>query len=392
MKKALVLVLLLTLGLYLAAETTFSTKGVLRTRTAMYNYFGEDAPTHSYIDSRLRMSFIGAFSEKLKAVWQVEVGDVKWGKESTGGDLDTDGINVETKHAYLNFICPNSGVDITVGLQRFEDHNSLVMGADFAAFMFAKNFDFGKVQFGTGKIYEGDYTEDDDDDLFFLNYYGKNFGIENILRRQMGGDWYDIWFMPYFVYQMNDLIFDLQAIYNYGSYTLADEYRADDEITNGGYGVNLKIKYAKDFKLGFEVLYVSGDDGEDSESTSVFNTILEYNFNGLEIYGRGIHDGQQIGWNGPGNGAMGAMNFILTGEYPIKEDLKLKAAFGYLNTVEENANEETNLGMEADLGICWKIYQPLTFDLVGAYAMPNEDFYDDSDSVYELSSRIQYKF
>ncbi|MBN2461474.1 MAG: hypothetical protein JXB60_07700 [Candidatus Cloacimonetes bacterium] len=391
MKKTIFVLLILTMLAVLSAETTFSYKGVLRTRMAMYNYIGEDTPTYSYIDTRLRMSFIPSFSENLKAVWQLEIGDIDWGELQSGGGVNTDGINVETKHLYLDFVCPKSGFNASIGLLRFEDHNSFVLGADMGAIMLKKSIGPGAVQIGTAKLLENDYDADDDTDLFFLNYYHKNFGIENIVRRYNGGDYIDAWLMPYFIYTLDKVIFDIQAMYNYGHYKMDDRIARNEDVTNGGYAVDFKVKYKSALELGLEFVYVSGDDGEDPEKTTIFNTIAEYNFNGLEIFGRNIHDGQQIGWIGTNNGTLGTMNAILTGAYPFTDDMKIKVACGYLNTVEK-VNDETNRGMEFDLGFNWDIYKPLAFDLVGAMAMPNEDYYGDSDSVFELCSRVQYKF
>ena len=63
-----------------------------------------------------------------------------------------------------------------------------------------------------------------------------------------------------------------------------------------------------------------------------------------------------------------------------------------MNSSVENADGERNMGMEADLGITCNIYEELTFDLVGAVASINEDFFGDSDSLYEVTGRFQYKF
>ena len=86
------------------------------------------------------------------------------------------------------------------------------------------------------------------------------------------------------------------------------------------------------------------------------------------------------------------MNITLSGSYPINDMVTAKAILGYLNSSVENADGESNMGMEVDLGITCNIYKELTFDLVGAVASVNEDFFEDSDNVYEVASRFQYKF
>ncbi|MCK4311485.1 MAG: hypothetical protein KAW88_01990 [Candidatus Cloacimonetes bacterium] len=88
---------------------------------------------------------------------------------------------------------------------------------------------------------------------------------------------------------------------------------------------------------------------------------------------------------------LGLMNIAISGSYPISDMMTTKAILGYLNSSVEK-DGESNMGMEADLGITCNIYEGLTFDLVGAVASVNEDFFEESDTVYEVASRFQYKF
>ena len=75
---------------------------------------------------RTQVNFI--ISENLQAVLQFEIGDVFWGRgngasglssngRSSGGQLGADGVNVETKHAYLDWMVPETGLHIRMGLQ-----------------------------------------------------------------------------------------------------------------------------------------------------------------------------------------------------------------------------------------------------------------------------------
>lgn len=89
------------------------------------------------VQQRLRTVFNFIASENLKAVWALEVGTTYWGNgggrtatvqgagsngfvsntgSSSGGGLDTDGVNVETKWAYLDFNIPGSTVNVKAGL------------------------------------------------------------------------------------------------------------------------------------------------------------------------------------------------------------------------------------------------------------------------------------
>ena len=69
---------------------------------------------------RTQVNFI--ISENLQAVLQFEIGDIWHGRggasgRGAGGQLGADGVNVETKHAYLDWMVPETGLHIRMGLQ-----------------------------------------------------------------------------------------------------------------------------------------------------------------------------------------------------------------------------------------------------------------------------------
>lgn len=71
---------------------------------------------------RTQVNFIS--SEYLQGVVMFEIGDINWGQnkngstgKSSGGQLDTDGVNIETKLAYLDWVIPNTEIAIRMGLQ-----------------------------------------------------------------------------------------------------------------------------------------------------------------------------------------------------------------------------------------------------------------------------------
>ena len=88
---------------------------------------------------RTQINFIS--SEYLQAVLMFEIGDLDWGRggssgRSSGGALDADGVNIETKRAYLDWIIPNTEISVRMGIQdmsvpstRFD---SVIMDADVA--------------------------------------------------------------------------------------------------------------------------------------------------------------------------------------------------------------------------------------------------------------------
>ena len=64
---------------------------------------------------RTQVHFIA--SESLQGVVHFEIGNIHWGRGSAGGALGTDGVNIETKHAYLDWVVPSSALRLRMGLQ-----------------------------------------------------------------------------------------------------------------------------------------------------------------------------------------------------------------------------------------------------------------------------------
>ena len=93
---------------------------------------GDRGGTHRNDDNFLAMQRIRTqvnfiVSENLQAVLQFEIGDLNWGRggseglqssgRASGAQLGADGVNIETKHAYLDWMVPETGLHIRMGLQ-----------------------------------------------------------------------------------------------------------------------------------------------------------------------------------------------------------------------------------------------------------------------------------
>ena len=81
---------------------------------------------------RTQVNFIA--SENLQGVLMFEIGDLNWGRDEggksgpgSGGGLDADGVNVETKLAYLDWLIPQTEVSVRMGIQ----YVALPSGTDF---------------------------------------------------------------------------------------------------------------------------------------------------------------------------------------------------------------------------------------------------------------------
>jgi hypothetical protein len=355
----------------------------------------KDGSSRSNIDTRLRWKFSANLDKRIKAVWQVEVGDVMWG-DGNSADIGTDGTNVETKHAYLEYVCPKSGMKTRVGLQAWADHRSLVFDDDFAAIGMMHNLNGMDLAFYFAKVAEGNLAKDDDYDLFIITAKNKMLGADFIAGRSMAGKKMEYWFMPYATMKMDAITFDGMLGLNFGTHEEGSLDGLGEDLTNFGYAAALKAEYDMGTKLKADLLFTSGDDGKDPESTSSFNTISAYYMNGLEILGWGIHDGWAIA-PGADKAPLGTLTFALSANHPISDELRVFGAFGMANYIEDNAAGETNLGMEFNAGVCKKIYKPLSLKAIFAYMMAGDALVDPNagdtaDDIMKVATVLEYKF
>jgi hypothetical protein len=103
---------------------------------------------------RVQVNFIA--SENLQGVLMFEIGDINWGRDGnkggtktgqgSGGDLAADGVNIETKRAYLDWMIPDTGVSVRMGIQGLAlpmatNFGSPVFNDDVAAITVSYKFD-----------------------------------------------------------------------------------------------------------------------------------------------------------------------------------------------------------------------------------------------------------
>ncbi len=120
----------------MALENEFH--GIYNFNAIFANYNGTIDPTSvqtnkadQSLEQRVRLQYIAKASNDLKLVTHFEINN-KWGAKDTldntngdatdvaGSDLDTDGLNILTKHAYLDFNAAKD-VNVTIGLQAYKD-------------------------------------------------------------------------------------------------------------------------------------------------------------------------------------------------------------------------------------------------------------------------------
>ena len=127
MKKLLILALVASfvLGAAITAKADTEVKISGRMDFAigwMDNYdFGDrlnDVSEDGFVTrERVRTQFEFIANENVRGVLQFEIGESAFGNPNARFDLSGDGVNVETKHAYLQFNIPNTDLLVSIGLQ-----------------------------------------------------------------------------------------------------------------------------------------------------------------------------------------------------------------------------------------------------------------------------------
>lgn len=104
------------------------------------SFLGTDSKADNYLEQRVRLQYIAKASSDLKLVTHFEINN-RYGKaaETTAGDIlggndiETDGINIQTKHAYLD-VNVVKDVNVKVGLQAYKDSiGGILVDADLPA-------------------------------------------------------------------------------------------------------------------------------------------------------------------------------------------------------------------------------------------------------------------
>ncbi|MDL2279311.1 outer membrane homotrimeric porin [Desulfovibrio sp. OttesenSCG-928-G11] len=156
---------------------------------------------------RIRTQIDFITSEYLSAVLMFEIGDLRWGGGSSkngrgsGGDLDADGVNIETKRAYLDWIVPYTEISVRMGIQylalpscRFSNP---IFGADVAAItVSAPVTDWLSAVVFWARPFDQYYNDDDGFSNRDLNDEVDIFG----LVLPMSFNEIGLSFAPYFVY------------------------------------------------------------------------------------------------------------------------------------------------------------------------------------------------
>lgn len=460
MKKILVtIVLLLAVVAIALPASAFEVKygGLFRARLQ-----ANDSVTGSitndnqnFIDQRLRIFFTFIASENLQLVTGFEV-DTLWGGEGSKvrfGHRDT--INVEVKHAYVDFMIPCTPVRSKVGLQPLAFMQGWIIDEDFTAANLTATFD--PITVTAGYISEVNGIQADgvvndagvnewgqrvDDWYLAVNYAQGPFtaGLVGFYQYGHGNEDADPIDRPIssFVSDAprgaNDNLFDIGVnlgykmdwanffvnyVQNLGSY---DQVVTGDSIDYRGFMVEggANVFYGP-FTFNVGGFLTSGDD-DDDDSYDGFVYPVGRSHYWSEIMGLGTLE-NTTGYPGQGDQvSAGNVGNYTAGDHPSNiwtvtagaawqtpwETTKLTFNYYYLQTYKSvqsgpivilpdgttTYDTSSSLGHEFDLYIDQKIVDGLMLRLVGAYMIAEDAYtiYDDDSNPWELGARLQWSF
>ena len=365
MKKVLVLTSTL-LFISILAAVDFDYDADMLTRAAAYN----DAAKYDggHIDSRLRMGLNSELTEGLNFRLAIEIGEITWGDASTGGNLGTGGINIETSELYLDYYMPVINTNIRAGLQYLADHRSLVIDHYGAGVTLYTDVAGMTAKAGILKNLEGNTLKHDDYTIFLASLEATSpviWGYNGFVGYNDDNNDGEITFLPYVTLSTGPATLDVTPF-------VCHQFVDGPDKTGFGAAVKGDIDIAT-IKVGADVL-IAYEDG--------LVPYCSYYQNGLFIYGYNIiHDGLNLYWtddlyhNNDGTfiSAVGSI------QYPVTEKHTLFADAGVL----KDLGKELNGGLKSKL-----VENMLTLYLYGAWGKN-----DNSDvNNYATGASLQLNF
>ena len=377
----------------------------------------EKGDSRQYIDQRLRLMATYSLNDNVAIVYFAEI-DTIWGV--TNGALGADGINVETKNAYLDL--KSGDTKAKLGVQAVNDvYQGVLFADDFAAA--TVNHKMGNANFNLiyGKLYEDTRSNDDDITMYDV---GVKYKVSDAFNVGANVNFIDI-------KDFNNFRNDTVADYIPESLGAMANNRYDAEVYT--VGVNADVAFGS-FKIdgfalyqdlsiedtapvasdrdgnawlatakgtmkldngdvGLRFLYVSPNDDDDDKADQWIGNLGEYEFPGENLmqfmvdafvtnYGK-----ESYAWNNAVDHGYGLMAFMLSGNHKLPQDMYLKWGAGYFLAADDKADGATDkfgkrdsvggdeLGWEVAARVGKKYFEKVDVSLNASYA-DYGDFYD----------------
>lgn len=346
----------------------------------------DDTGSRYVTDTRTRLYYTAKFSDDLKFVNKFEF-NTTWG-DANGGDIGADGTgNWRIKNSYVDF---NLGMMNTkVGIQNAKIARGFVFSDDFSGVVLAPDFGAVKIPF----LYAAAV-----DEQARGNHLGDTH-LFSVMPTFKVGD--SVVLTPHFTYLAEtgqetsldgdtfwlgidaDLKMDAvsawgTAIYNFGQIGAGEDISA--WLVAAGASVNI---------FHTQAFYATGDDDAADSDHDEYQTAPGEEYYWSEIMGLGIFD------DGPSNGSPGDIITNIAafnGGVTFKPMNKLTCNFDawYAFLAEDNANGDSDLGLELDGVVTYSLLDDLSADFIFAYLFAGDATGD--EDVIEAGMRLSLKF
>ena len=351
-------------------------------------------------------------SENLKGVVFFEIGETVWGNGSklgqgSGGGLGADGVNVETRRAYIDFVVPNTLVRMQVGLMGLAlpsatygspvlDDDVAAAAASYSAGNFGLTAIFARPYFSENPEYddEGIFISDHEDltgdvfavigsieaDKFSLSPYAVYGDIENEFVAGIEEDLTIYWLGVAATFNVNEkLSVGIDAIYS----------KAEAEEEADGYFLAAKIARTGDFMtLELGGWYSTGANAEDDEGFAPFSGAYCPTSFGFDGY-NDLSGGDVFSTDGVNTSGVA----LTVKEVSFIENVSHRLTVAYMQYTDK-AHEDDS-AYEADFETTWQMYENLAARFELAYISPDfedkEDGSEEADTIKTAVS-LQYTF
>jgi hypothetical protein len=431
----IVVTTLAAVALAAPAFATSSVSGYYRMQMITQTINGAPAknkPAESVVDNRLRMAYKNQLNDYLYFVYYAEV-DTPWGQLSKGsigggGEAGADGVNVETKNAYIDFKIPNSIFSFRSGVQGYADRfNGAFVFDDMAGIQanlsIAPAFSTNLAYF---KFYENNKALWDDVNLYGLQ---NTIKVNDNLKIDADLYWRDnasgIVIAPgaaldtagAVVNKADDLYvagvaaqakvagvgLDGWVAYQFGK----QDRIVGSDVKYGSLGASAKASMdAGPAKVGLRLTYFSKDDSatDDKAWQQVATGNFDFTGENLSIFYCDVYynntGGGRHAMTDAASAGYGLFAVNATADVKLPANLYLKSGAGYFMALDDTINKNIatkkdgkDLGIEVAARVGTKIAEKVDVSLGGAYAFVG-NFYNsttggsDPDNMYKVNFMI----
>lgn len=367
MKKILLIISFLLAGYgFILAQSNYEITGQIRPRFQMDNKnFNGKIPSSNFTELRTRLGIKISPIENLSGFVQIQDSRIFGTEPSTLDPID----NIDLHQAYFTlnkiFSLP---INLKIGRMELSYGPQRLIGSvDWSNI--GRSFDGGLVQFSSEKVdidlftakLNEKFNPADSLDNNLIGLYAdlkivENYKIQPFLINEnvMKEDGNRTTFGAYINGNIDNFSHEVEAAYQFGSLSNEIEISAYMLALNLNYKIESQLKPS----IGGGIDFLSGDDGNDINTTKVFNTLYATNH---KYYGF-----MDYFVNIPSNTmGLGLVDFHLKGEISPIEKLKTNLALHIFNSAAEyklfNNSKLKNFGSEIDFTISYNYNSAVNF-------------------------------